>query len=222
MRLCTFGLILSLLFFVTLLTVTVEVAGSELVFGSDGQGEYAIYTIKKGESLWSTVVPKYTDRIDGPSIKEAVNIILKRNNISDATKIRVGQKLKIPIEILSAQHLPPDMLPRLQYEQKQRDLQRYNYPSKKKKLSRAVIIIDPGHGGVDTGARGKGETYEDELVYDIMCRLKRMLERETGAKVYVTMRDKSRGFMERDNDHCPKDQDEYIQTTPSYKRAQFR
>lgn len=52
-----------------------------------------------------------------------------------------------------------------------------------------VIVLDPGHGGVDPGAVGKHRTYEKNVVLQIAKKLKRQLERRDKVKVYLT-RDK--------------------------------
>ena len=47
------------------------------------------------------------------------------------------------------------------------------------------IVIDPGHGGHDPGARGKGIT-EAELVLDVALRLQHLLEPIPGVEVMLT------------------------------------
>jgi N-acetylmuramoyl-L-alanine amidase len=47
------------------------------------------------------------------------------------------------------------------------------------------IVIDPGHGGHDPGAQGKGVT-EAELVLDVSLRLQKLLERVRGLEVILT------------------------------------
>jgi N-acetylmuramoyl-L-alanine amidase len=49
------------------------------------------------------------------------------------------------------------------------------------------IVIDPGHGGHDPGASGKGAT-EAELVLDVALRLQKLLEKERGVEVILTRR----------------------------------
>ena len=57
-------------------------------------------------------------------------------------------------------------------------------------LSGKVIILDPGHGGVDSGAIGSRGTREKEINLDVALRLKRKLE-EAGARVIMTREDDS-------------------------------
>ena len=49
-----------------------------------------------------------------------------------------------------------------------------------------VIVIDPGHGGVDGGAYGVGGAVEKTLVYDYALELKRQLEAKNRFKVVLT------------------------------------
>ncbi len=56
---------------------------------------------------------------------------------------------------------------------------------------RPVIVIDPGHGGVETGATGPSGTLEKDLALALARRLKIALEREAGASVVLT-RDEDR------------------------------
>src|SRR5205814_9047717 len=49
------------------------------------------------------------------------------------------------------------------------------------------IVIDPGHGGHDSGAKGKGVT-EAELVLDVSLRLEKLLLKVPGVEVLQTRR----------------------------------
>src|SRR4030095_15302616 len=49
------------------------------------------------------------------------------------------------------------------------------------------IVIDPGHGGHDPGAMGKGVT-EAELVLDVALRLEQLLLKQQGVEVILTRR----------------------------------
>jgi N-acetylmuramoyl-L-alanine amidase len=48
------------------------------------------------------------------------------------------------------------------------------------------IVIDPGHGGHDSGAKGKGGVSEAELVLDVSLRLQKLLEKVQGVEVILT------------------------------------
>jgi N-acetylmuramoyl-L-alanine amidase len=49
------------------------------------------------------------------------------------------------------------------------------------------IVIDPGHGGHDPGASGKGVA-ESELVLDVALRLEKLLQKAQGVEVILTRR----------------------------------
>jgi N-acetylmuramoyl-L-alanine amidase len=49
-----------------------------------------------------------------------------------------------------------------------------------------VVVIDPGHGGRDTGARGPGGTLEKEVALGIAKELARVLEADPGLEVHLT------------------------------------
>lgn len=48
------------------------------------------------------------------------------------------------------------------------------------------VVIDPGHGGKDDGAIGRGGTMEKDLTLQIAFRLKQILERDQGLQVVLT------------------------------------
>lgn len=56
---------------------------------------------------------------------------------------------------------------------------------------RPVIVLDPGHGGVETGATGPSGTEEKAVALELSRRLKISLERDAGAVVVLT-RDEDR------------------------------
>src|SRR5204863_2748493 len=54
-------------------------------------------------------------------------------------------------------------------------------------LTVSRIVIDPGHGGHDPGAQGRGIT-EAELVLDVAVRLEALLRKTPGVEVILTRR----------------------------------
>lgn len=51
------------------------------------------------------------------------------------------------------------------------------------------IVLDPGHGGHDTGTIGPTGLREKDVVLDVALRLKKLLEEKTGAEVILTRSD---------------------------------
>lgn len=49
-----------------------------------------------------------------------------------------------------------------------------------------LIVIDPGHGGEDSGAVGRGGLVEKDVTLDIAKRLRNLLKQENGLKVILT------------------------------------
>jgi len=80
------------------------------------------------------------------------------------------------------------------------------------------VILDAGHGGNDPGTTVRGWS-EDEIAYDLMVRLKRLLERK-GVRVYPLVDD-------GDNRDEPQrvirqGHNEYVKVTPPYKMEDSR
>ena len=57
---------------------------------------------------------------------------------------------------------------------------------KDKKFSDYTVVIDPGHGGEDLGAKGLSGYSEKDIVLSISLLLKEMIEEDLGAKVVLT------------------------------------
>ena len=94
---------------------------------------------------------------------------------------RVGDQFYLP-SIYVTEHLPlhfKDM------EYKNRVL---SLPTPKDN-SVKVIVLDPGHGGKDPGAVGKGKLQEKVINLNVCLHLKRMLEEELGVTVIMTRSD---------------------------------
>lgn len=56
-------------------------------------------------------------------------------------------------------------------------------------LKIARIVIDPGHGGHDTGTIGPTGLMEKDVVLDVALRLKKLIEEKAGAEVIMTRSD---------------------------------
>ena len=201
---------------------TEEVAppsGSELRHGSDKNGAYATYRLRRGEALYTAVVARFTDYVEAKDILEACEIIAKRSGIRDVHDINAGATITIPAEMLSDQYLPEGSERKQEYLASLRESERLRATqARSRDLSDVVVILDPGHGGADPGSLNtKFDLYEDEINYDIVCRIRAKLEAETDARVYMTLRDKSQGFEPADAKTFSLDKDEEVLTNPSYR-----
>ncbi len=189
-----------------------------LEYGKDKYGEYAIYRLKKGEALYSAVVVRFTGRLDADSVMELAYEIAKRSGIKDVTDIPVGYPVKIPLKYLLPEFLPENSKEYKQYKEdivESEILARKQKIEKTKNLDGVYVILDSGHGGADTGAKYNG-VWEDDYMYDIVCRVKRILELKTKAVVIPTVYDKSSGYKVFDTKRIKLDRDEYLMTTPRF------
>jgi N-acetylmuramoyl-L-alanine amidase len=191
-----------------------------LLLKMDPQGTYASYRMKRGDTIYSNVVMNFTDRVSPEDVLEAARIICKRSGIRDPRRLKSGDEVKIPLDLLSVMYLPPNDPRRIEYEQLQKEADKYSNQVHTEDLKGVIVILDPGHGGNDPGTvgrLGRAEIYEDEFVYDIVCRIKRLLETTTMAKVELTLVDKSINYDIRNVSHFQKDTDEYVLTNPIYR-----
>jgi N-acetylmuramoyl-L-alanine amidase len=200
---------------------TFELPDAALRFGSDDQGPYAEYLLRPGDqSIYTPVVVRFTDYRENVDILDACEIILRRSGIRDVTKMETGQPVRIPLDMVSAQYLPGDSPQRVAHEEAMREARRLRDTQvTAHDLAGVVVVLDPGHGGKDPGAQALHSgfsLYEDEVVYDIACRIREILAKRTRAKVYMTVQDKSQGFAPVSTSRFRHDEDEELLTTPPY------
>ena len=156
---------------------------------------YAHYQMKHGETLYSSVVIRFTGRLLNDEVNQVANKLLKLNNISDAKLIQTRQKIRIPLGWLSEEYLGSqtnDVSSRKTSVKKTNKKKRKQKKSSKavaskKKLKRgnstqnAVaqkskskrknnvhkihVILDSGHGGRDPGASA-GSRKNKDIIYE--------------------------------------------------------
>jgi N-acetylmuramoyl-L-alanine amidase len=190
-----------------------------LVYKSDRNGPVAVYTLKKGETIYRSVVMRFTDYVDNAEVVQASNEIAERTGIKDMRDIDAGKSIYIPVAMLSDKYQPRGTASRLAYEESLEEsarLKKATVPSKG--LAGVVVILDPGHGGMDVGSEHRASgLYEDEINYDIVMRIKSILEKETDARVHMTMIDRSTGHVSNDRNRFSQDEDEELLTHPRYR-----
>lgn len=134
--------------------------------------DYAVYLLKKNETLYSILL-RFTDRERADELKRMAGLLVRLNGYRRVTSIPANKPLRFPVEWLDEEFIQ----------------KKHRAPPRKKKTrprtriarNRAVhVIIDPGHGGVDPGAvygsKKRGDLiYEHEVVYDIALRLAKRL-----------------------------------------------
>ncbi|MEA3364675.1 MAG: N-acetylmuramoyl-L-alanine amidase, partial [Candidatus Hydrogenedentes bacterium] len=206
------------------LTLSPAPGSGELEYGRDAAGPFAVYRLKQGEALYTDVVARFTDvdvmQSAAAAILASCRVVMERSGLKDEHAIPVGTKIKIPMEMLSAQYMPEGSTAREEYQAMVREAQRLRGTVRSKDLAGVAVILDPGHGGRDHGAwttNARFSLYEDELNYDIACRIKQILESTTQARVYMTLVDPSEGFKIRNQTRFSHDTDEELLTNPRHR-----
>ena len=157
-----------------------------LEYASDEQGKYAIYRLRRGEALYSAVVVRFTGRLHAEDVNAKAAEIAARSGIPDVHAIPVGFPVKIPVADLSPEFRPPGDPERIEDENARLEAAQFSNKVKSADLSGVTVVIDAGHGGRDTGALVDGME-EAAYVYDIACRVERLLSTRTQARVVPTV-----------------------------------
>lgn len=186
-----------------------------LEYAGRGSDRHAIYRLQEGEAIYSSVAVRFTGRIHADDVNEVIGEIVRFSGIRDVSRLPVGYPVKIPIDLLTTEFRPPDDPLRQEWEHLRRQRELVARGVEANRLEGVHVIIDPGHGGRDVGATSKG-LYEAVYVYDIASRLKALLEKETGATVWVTTRSNTLGYSIPDRDVLENVNDHVLLTTPNY------
>jgi N-acetylmuramoyl-L-alanine amidase len=188
-----------------------------LEYGEDAAGEFAVYRLKPGEALYSSVVVRFIGAVLAPDVNALAQEVADRSDIEDVTDIPVGHAVKIPFDLLLPEYLPAGHPRRQEYEAGLRESGRFTNQVRTANLAGVTVILDAGHGGVDSGATFGG-VWESLYVYDINLRIKRLLEGLTAAEVVVTTRDGS-DFRIPERDVLPFSRSHSVLTDPPYPIA---
>jgi N-acetylmuramoyl-L-alanine amidase len=183
-------------------------------YDQDDKGEYAAYSLKPGEALYSSVVVRFTGRVYAEDVNALAGMIASRSGIDRVTAIPIGYKVKIPFELLEPEFLPTTDPRRREYEAGLEASSRYRNSVTARRLAGVTVILDSGHGGSDVGA-SHGDVWESLYAYDVMVRVKKLLETETAAIVKPTMRD-GPSHMIADSDGLPTSRQHTVLTNPRY------
>jgi N-acetylmuramoyl-L-alanine amidase len=185
----------------------------ELKFDRDEQGDYAAYRLKKGEAIYSAVVIRFTGLLEAGEVNEMATTVAKRSGIEDVRSLAVGFEVKIPREFVLPEYLPRGDPRRIEYDLSRREVARFKNQAVSRGLEGVTVILDSGHGGRDIGAAHNG-IWESDYVYDILCRVKARLEKETAAQILTTLKDTQYGFRIFNSRKIPLNQSEMILTSP--------
>ncbi|MCB1042010.1 MAG: N-acetylmuramoyl-L-alanine amidase [Acidobacteria bacterium] len=188
---------------------------SMLTYGSDQYGKYAAYRLRRGEAIYSSVVVRFCGLVSGEDVNRVAGDIIKRNGIRDETDLPIGHVIRIPYDLLEPEYREQDDPEYLAYMQNLLEVSQVATKVVSRNLNGVYVILDAGHGGRDTGAKFS-HVWEDDYVYDILCRVKERLERETQAVIIATSLDPSVSYRSQDVSKFRLDQDEVLNTNPPF------
>jgi len=163
------------------------------------------------------VVVRFTGRVFAADVNALALQIARRSGIPDVTDIPIGYRVKIPFDVLQPEFLPEGHPKRKEYEESLRASARFSNQVKARGMAGITVILDAGHGGQDVGA-SVGGVWESLYVYDIVMRIRRVLEGRTASRVLVTTRDGGE-FRVHESDVLPFSRGHAVLTTPPYPIA---
>src|SRR5262249_15365495 len=155
-----------------------EIPSSPLEFGSDDAGAFGIYRLKPGEALYSSVVVRFTGRLEPAEVNTLAAMVASRSGGKDLRNIPAGYPVKIPVELLLPEYVPTGAPAREEIEATVAASAGQHPKAAAVRLEGVHVILDAGHGGDDSGAY-KGGVSEKEYAYDILCRVRELLMRTT-------------------------------------------
>jgi N-acetylmuramoyl-L-alanine amidase len=186
-----------------------------LTYERNAPEPFAVYRLQKGEALYSSVAIRFTGRMYSKDVGDVIDRLVQFNAIEDVSKIPTGYAVRIPMSLLLPDYLPPDDPTRLAHEAAKRESAKLARRTRARNLDGVHVILDAGHGGRDVGTFHDGVA-ESNYVYDVMCRLKRLLEKKSAATVAATTRSKGDGYAIAEADQIGDRTDHYVLTSPQY------
>ncbi len=185
-----------------------------LEYRKDARGDVAVYRLQPGEALYSSVVVRFTGRVFADDVNALAADIAQRSGIPDVTDIPIGYEVRIPFDALSPEFLPAGHPNRRAWEEGLIASAQFRNTVTASSLQGVTVVLDAGHGGSDVGA-STGGVWESVYAYDIMLRVKRLLEEGTAAEVFATTQDGT-GWSIADRDQLAVSRGHRVLTDPPY------
>jgi N-acetylmuramoyl-L-alanine amidase len=175
----------------------------------------AYYRLRAGEALYSSVVVRFTGQLTAVDVNATALEIARASGIADVTDIPIGYPVRIPLDLLLPEFLPAGDPRRAEWERDRRELGAIRRVIRAANLDGIHIVLDAGHGGGDSGATF-GDVWEASYTYDVMARVRRVLQRETKATVWTTVKDTRSDGKPVDRDELPPGRAQRLLVTPPY------
>lgn len=182
------------------------------------RGDDAVYQLRAGEALYSSVVVRFTGQLHAVDVNATAAELARRSGISDVTQIPVGYPIRIPLDLLLPEFLPPGHPGRIAWEKERGEIQAIKRAIRAANLDGIHVILDAGHGGGDTGAV-VDELWESTYAYDVMSRLQRVLRSDSRATVWATVRDNDARGSPPNLDELPHHRHQSLLVDPAYDLA---
>ena len=163
-------------------------SASPLTYEHDEQGDYAVYRLERARrstrASWCASPAASTPRTSTRWRRRSPSAAGSPTSPTFRSAIRSGSRSRTS---------PPEYLPeatrgRQDYERELAESASYVNQVRSSDLEGVTVILDAGHGGRDGGAIVEG-VWESIYVYDIVLRVRRLLETQTAAQTVVTTRD---------------------------------
>ena len=196
-------------------TASAVVGQPSLSYERSSAEPHAVYRLQKGEALYSSVAIRFTGRVYAKDVYDVLDRITKFNEIEDVSRLPVGYPVKIPMDLLLPEYLPQGDPTRMAREATKRESAKVAKRARATRLAGVHVILDAGHGGNDPGT-AHDDLWESTYVYDVACRVRQLLEKESEARVSMTTRSKSHGFSIVEKNVLEAASDHYVQTTPKF------
>lgn len=179
------------------------------------EDQVAVYRLAPGEALYSSVVVRFTGLLHAADVNATAAKLADLSGIKDVTAIPVGYPIRIPFDLLLPEYLPFDHPRRREWERERESLGAIRRVLRAAQLEGIHVILDAGHGGADTGAV-VGGVWEATYTYDVMLRLKKALERDTKATVWLLVKDPLLGDSPPEKDEIQPTRKHTLLTDPPY------